>query len=531
MMIQRYASSSYKYFNISSLDIACSPSYFPEEQSDCLADVSVSDDLLLITSLHDSVPSLNTNMNQNYGSQDSNLKPINEEDEISFPGYHEDLAPAEFKRGGMARSTMRLNRSKNFKNLTLDMTVCKDNLKTDNCYVEKVSPGESTDSLTPLTPFCDEDFESLSPTHDDVVNIEFKESKYTYDDKTTLEKENSPVESPITVPDENFQKNTESVPVQNPESKNEPRNLPPLQTSRNLSKADKKKSPNLPRVSLPDSLDISLSDGEDLFDDLSNDMSEDLTEDEEVFEKLSMQIDLDDVDEKFDLTLSESHDMAGTDKTAGHHSGENNQVEVTQPAKPESEERQETEGSEPVLRGASLKKDIAYWEKRSSSSLESRVLARKANDQFQRRTLQRSTIRKNKKTKIETSSSDSNLGSNSFVENLVAAEMLSGEIDLVERTPREKSAIPVPYVDEKNKTKCTERQSIIPKPAPRKSLLIGGTKVLDRNNFQDKCSHLPKLEPGRYKVAPSMIFSLRGWEERKREKDRVVPTKRLLEWF
>ena len=131
-MIQRYASSSYKYFNISSLDIACSPSNFPEEQSDWPADVSVSDDLLLITSLHDSVPSLNTNMNQNYGSQDHNLKPINEEEEISFPDYHEDLAPAEFQRGGMARSTIRTNKSKNFKNLTLDMTICRDNLKTDN---------------------------------------------------------------------------------------------------------------------------------------------------------------------------------------------------------------------------------------------------------------------------------------------------------------------------------------------------------------------------------------------------------------
>merc|ERR1711953_272807 len=187
-----------------------------------------------------------------------------------------------------------------------------------------------------------------------------------------------------------------------------------------------------------------------------------------------------------------------------------------------------------VLRATSLRKDIAYWEKRSSSSLESRVLGRQLQDQFQRGSFQRSTIRKNKKTKIETSSSDSNLRSNSFVENSVAVEMLSGKFDLVERTQRtaeEKSAIPVPYVDEKNKTKCTERQSIIPKPAPRKSLLIGGTKVLDRNNFQDKCSHLPKLNPGRYKVAPVIIFSLKTWEERKREADRVLPTKRLLEWF
>ena len=472
-------------------------------------------------------------MNQNYGSQDSNLKPINEEDEISYPGYQEDLTLAEFKRGGMARSTIRTSRKKNFKNLTLDMTICKDNLKTEN-YEE--SPGDSPASLTPLTPFCDEDFESLPPIHDDTdVDIELIESKSTYDDKTKqtpLEIKSSPVESPVIIPEEKLQKDTA---VLKPEdTKNESRNLPTLPESPNLPEANNPKSPNLPKVSLPASLDISLSDGEDLFDDLSQEISDDLTDDEEMFERLSMQIDLDDVEEKFDLTLSESHQsQGGTGRPADHHSQVGNQVEVIQASNPESEEIQETEEEqpEPVVLRTSLRKDIAYWEKRSSSSLESRVLGRKLSDQFQRGSVQRSTIRKNKKTKIETSSSDSNLGSNSSVENSVAAEMLSGEIDLVERTPQEKSAIPVPYVDEKNNTKCTERQSIIPKPAPRKSLLIGGTKVLDRNNFQDKCSHLPKVESGRYKVARSMIFSLRTWEERKRDKNRVVPTKRLLEWF
>ena len=153
-------------------------------------------------------------------------------------------------------------------------------------------------------------------------------------------------------------------------------------------------------------------------------------------------------------------------------------------------------------------------------------------DHFSRGTAQRSTIRKTKKTKIETSPVDSNLRSNSFVENSVAEEMLSVEDDVVEMTPQEKSKNSVPYFDEKSDPRCTKQQSIIPKPAPRKSRMGGKTRVLDRNNFEDKCPHLPTLDPSRgYKVAPAIIFSIKTWEERKREANRNLPTKRLLEWF
>ena len=80
-----------------------------------------------ITSLHDSVPSLNTNIYQYYGLGDSNLVPITEEDEkSSFNNNKSDLE--EFKRGGVARSTIRNSKKKNFKELKLDMTMCKNNL-------------------------------------------------------------------------------------------------------------------------------------------------------------------------------------------------------------------------------------------------------------------------------------------------------------------------------------------------------------------------------------------------------------------
>ena len=91
----------------------------------CRGFFSTTDDS--ITSLHDSVPSLNTNIYQYYGLGDSNLVPITEEDEkSSFNNNKSDLE--EFKRGGVARSTIRNSKKKNFKELKLDMTMCKNNL-------------------------------------------------------------------------------------------------------------------------------------------------------------------------------------------------------------------------------------------------------------------------------------------------------------------------------------------------------------------------------------------------------------------
>ena len=522
--------------NISCLDVACLTSNFPEEQSCSVADVSLSDDLQLITSLHDSVPSLNTNIYQNYGSQDSNLKPIDEDDEKLSLTYQEDLTLGEFKRGGIARSTIRTSKKKNFKNLKIDMTICKNNLDADNQHIKsevldvKTTPAlDTADSLTPLTPFSDEDFDSLSPIYEDEIvdrkAIDSRDSiKCESDDETTeispdIKNPRKEIASLHDVVLEAF-KNREITENQNvlksndvrQNSKDESPNLPTTE-----------KSPNLSQV-------ISLSDGEEMFDDLSNEICDDLSDDEEIFEKLSMQIDLDDVDEKFDLTLNESHDIAL--KSLPSHNSKEKQVEIIQASNSESKELLKTQEEGSVLRKTSLKKDIAYWEKRSSASPDSRVLSKQAEQHFHRGTVQRSTTRKIKRTKIETSSSDRNLGSNSIVEKSVAAKMLS-ENDLVEMTLTEKSANSGPYSDEKKPVRCTTQQSIIPKPAPRKSLLEGRTKVLDRNNSRDKCSHLPNLGGGSvgYKPAPRMIFSIKTWEERKKEKNRSVPTKRLLEWF
>ena len=440
---------------------------------------------------------------------------------------------------------MRKSRKKNFKNLKLDMTMCKNNLRTDDdnlrCDVpdERPTPVAATpDSLTPLTPFSERDFSSLSPIYEDYENIPRNGTDpipHTECSSPEILNPQSKVTSFQDVVAEAIKKSNiegnEAV-MESKDIESDPEdnslNLPTLaENSPNLTirNTDNKKSPNLSLVSLPASQDISLSDGEEIFADLSNEICDDLSDDEEMFERLSMQIDLDDVEEKFDLTLNESsHDIVD-------RSSEEQQVVTTQASKPESGEILTGQEGGLVSRKTSLKKDIAYWEKRSSWSPESRVLGRQGSNQFQRGTLQRSTVKKKKMIKIETSSTDCHLGSHRFVEESVAAKMVSGESDLVETTPSEKSVNSGPYFDEGKNLRCTEQLSIIPKPAPRKSLLGGRTKVLDRNNPEDKCSHLPKLEGGSKVLATSFTFSIMTWEERKAEKDRILPTKRLLEWF
>ena len=423
------------------------------------------------------------------------------------------------------------------------MTVCKNNLRTDDdnlrCDVpdERPTPvADTPDSLTPLTPFSERDFSSLSPIYEDYENIPRNGTDpipHTGDSSPEILNLQSKVTSFQDVVAEAIKKNNiegnESKDIESDPGDNSP-NLPSLaENSPNLyiRNTDNKKSPNLSLVSLPTSQDISLSDGEEIFADLSNEICDDLSDDEEMFERLSMQIDLEDVEEKFDLTLNESsHDIVD-------RSSEEQQVVTSQASKPESGEILTPPEGGLVLRKTSLKKDIAYWETRSSWSPESRVLGRQAGNQFQGGTLQRSTVKKKKMIKIETSPTDCHLGSHRFVEESVAAKMVSGRSDLVETTPSEKSVNSGPYFDEGKNLRCTEQQSIIPKPAPRKSLLGGRTKVLDRNNSEDKCSHLPKLEGGvgNRVLATSFTFSIMTWEERKKEKDRILPTKRLLEWF
>ena len=152
------------------------------------------------------------------------------------------------------------------------------------------------------------------------------------------------------------------------------------------------------------------------------------------------------------------------------------------------EEPEET----PVLRKIDLKKDIAYWEKRASASIESRLLAKNYNENFKRGSLQRSTLKRSNK-KVETSK-DHNLRPNSFVETPVA-EMLSEENDLLKMTSREKSANTVPYSDgaKSGSIGCSIPQSIKPKPAPRKNAPHGRTKILELDDTNTPSSHLPKL--------------------------------------
>ena len=84
-----------------------------------------------LQSLHDSVPSLNTKIHQNYGLEDSNLVPITEEDEkplLNSQQRQDDDLECNFERGGVSRSTIRNSKKRNFMDLKLDMSACKNNL-------------------------------------------------------------------------------------------------------------------------------------------------------------------------------------------------------------------------------------------------------------------------------------------------------------------------------------------------------------------------------------------------------------------
>ena len=94
-------------------------------------------------------------------------------------------------------------------------------------------------------------------------------------------------------------------------------NLPPVPPvavaeSPNLSNPNTSASPNLSDINISSSpnlspsaaklelhRDLSLSEGEDIFEDLSNEINDELSEDEEIFDKISMNLDMVDVDIKF----------------------------------------------------------------------------------------------------------------------------------------------------------------------------------------------------------------------------------------
>ena len=464
--------------------------------------------------MHDSVPSLTANIYQNYGLAQSNLVPITEEDEKSSINYPpNDLEETtEFKRGGVARSTKRASKKRNFKQLKLDMSICKNNLQTDTKH-ELISnednnlDGNNQIKTIQLVKTPD------SPTQD--MNVDDGDMMESCSSKTS----------------------PQSIGLKSP----------------NLS--DEESRPNSRNLSISSrvliSSNLSISDGEDIFDDLSSEILGTMSEDEEIFDKISMNIDIDNADADFEVTLSESLESSRKQtiiQTANDKAEVLMQEEIQHfEEKPQHEDEplikaEVTAEPEVVLRKTSLKKDIAYWEKRASDSAESRVLnINITKDSFKRGSLQRSTIKKSKKkvSPPKPRMLDVNLGSNnSSAEKCVAAAMLSAKNDLLELTSADSS---VPCFDDKNdcESRCIQPQSIKPIPAPRrrKNTLpvqprkVGArTKVLVRNDTND---YLPKLDPDirTFQLHPTILFSIKTWEQRRKEKNRIIPTKRLVEWF
>ena len=438
----------------------------------------------------------------------SNLGPITEEDEKSSITNTDLEHSAEFRRGGVARSTVRNSKKKNFKQLKLDMSICKNNLEP------AVKP------------------EILS---NDVDN-DLDQSKIK-----TVEVVKTP-ESPI-----------ENIDINICDTPSEP--VPNLTvTSPNLSSTEDNVSES-PNLSYSEVKNMSLSESEDLFQDLSNDIEDNLSADEEMFEKLSMHVDLENVDEQFEVTLNGSLEDSLTlqvSKTQADNSDtdylNSDKINISKTAPVEITNDSDNEETEVVFRKSSLRKDIAYWEQRASDSAESRVLNNNIKfDGFKRGSFQRSTIKKSKK-KVSTTK-DAHLGSNIPGEKS-AVEIRSSrsshkEDDLLELTDAHEKVVgdagcsTGPYFDDKNgwsRSGCTQPRSIRPKPAPRRSKVlqseVGGsrTRVLAGNDTND---YLPKLDTDirTYPHHPHPVVSIKTWDQRRKEKNRIIPTKRLVEWF
>ena len=501
-----------------------------------------------LQSLHDSVPSLNTKIHQNYGLEDSNLVPITEEDEKSLLNSQQrqgDDLECHFERGGVSRSTIRNSKKRNFMELKLDMSACKKNNLAPTEPPEKhderqdAAAGETIRKIsvidTPQSPLTCEEFpqhcsEQVSdhleqaPPHNQALPPVIKRCR-----NPSFDSRNLPPVPPVAV--------AESPNLSNPNTSASP----------NLSDINISSSPNLSPSAAKLELhrDLSLSEGEDIFEDLSNEINDELSEDEEIFDKISMNLDMVDVDIKFASTFNESSEVeSGGQLPSSIPSPKTGKIQHLE-GKPclTDFETLEDELQSPavVLRKTEVKKDIEYWEKRASSSAESRVLAKNFNDNFKRGSLQRSTIKRPRK-KAPTPA-DRNLALNRCSESAGAGagEIVSDINDLLEMTSPEKcekSANTVPYFDGKNEEQqsgggCTRPQSITPKPAPRKKLQQGRTKILARSDANDQsAAHLPKLDSGLDNgPAAAMVFSINTWDERKKEKNRSLPTKRLVEWF
>ena len=491
--------------------------------------------------MHDSVPLLNTNIHQNYPTEDYNLGPISEDDESSLPPDNPDdsqMGSGNFERGGFKRSTVRNSKKKNFMQLKIDMTVCKNNhispLKNPHKNDRVMgAPDKITLVKTPESP--------ATP-----VNIKQEETTavISYQEKKLSKLPPSAAIRVLDLPTSTTSPNLTKL--LNPESSP---NLSSTKFSPNLSDKNvivsSSSQISLSSAKLEFQRDLSLSDGEEIFEDLSNQMTAGLSDQEEEFDRISMCLDLENIESKFEETFSGQRDAVVDDGYrckavhADHHTSPKSteiQKKEEKPFSPEirtNKSCQDQRTEDTVCQKSHLKQDIAYWEKRASNSAESRVLAKNINENFKRSSLQRSTLKRKTRPSF-----DRNLRQSSCSTE-PTREILSGKDDLLEMTSEEKSANTVPYFDGKNDSSgCNRPQSITtPQPAPRKKIAGGRTKILDRgdsnNRAPSQSSHLPKLATDKRtsRLGAGLVFSIKTWDERRKEKNRSMPTKRLVEWF
>ena len=489
--------------------------------------------------MHDSVPllNINTNIHQNYPTEDYNLGPISEDDESSLPPDIPDgsqMGSGNFERGGFKRSTVRNSKKKNFMQLKIDMTVCKNNHISPLNSRKNVRVMDAPDKITLVkTP-------ESPPTP---VNIQQEETTAVISQERKFPK--LPPSAAIRVLDLPTSTTSPNLTkLLNPESSP---NLSSTKSSPNLSGKNvivsSSSNISLSSAKLEFHRDLSLSDGEEIFEDLSNEITAELSDQEEEFDRISMSLDLENIESKFEETFNGQREAVENDGCKAVHADHHTSPKSTEIQKKEekqfspeiwtSKSGQDQRTEDTVCQKSHLKQDIAYWEKRASNSAESRVLAKNINENFKRSSLQRSTLKRKTRPSF-----DRNLRQSSCSMELTR-EIVSGKDDLLEMTSEEKSANTVPYFDGKNDSSgCNRPQSITtPQPAPRKKIAGGRTKILDRgdsnNRAPSQSSHLPKLATDKRtsRHGAGLVFSIKTWDERRKEKNRSMPTKRLVEWF
>ena len=473
----------------------------------------ISEELPSISSLHDYHSSVDTNFNQYSGANirqqnsndEYNLVPIDEEDEDNQEedkegGKLEECSKITFSRGGFGRSTIRNSKKKNFKDLKINMDVVKNNHANDQKedFDNRKMKNEAANSMI----------------HEEFPNV--SQARNYEDSHNLVPKENT---------NENLLKGSSISSKQHPRrdhiTPDEHLDLNPPSTSSTISSTSRSNYESM-------TMELSLSEDEEIFNCLSIQISKNMSEDEEEFDRISMQIELDNVEEKFNETFNENpckemtkENIKTIVKKEKEHSLEDNHEK-----KEKSNSNFLKKESETILRTSNIRSGIAYWEKRSSAD---NFNEPKKAEIFRRGSLQRSSIRKTKQKNRDFGVENKcpKLSNSKDDQTKEGYEKKSVSLQCSESEPKKRENVDMEIKNEEDSNTDFE---ILPTPAPRKSLIAK----------EDKCSnigvkypsYLPQIDV-KYKSSGNcpIIFSIKTWEERGEEGSSKPPEKVLLEWF